>query len=125
MEEIKSLIELVAKLPTMAIWVIALFWAYKVVVVGSIFGVIRFGIAKLHDYLVQRKTIPPEIKRVEVQALIGGICIGSEVEPLMAQIHRVVGKGIGIQTQFVHRQSVSWLREAIDDKVAKDTAAGK
>lgn len=114
---------MVAKLPSMAIWVIALFWAYKVVVVGSVYGVVRFGIAKAHDYLVQRKTIPPEIKRIEVQALVGGICIGSEVEPLMAQIHRIVGKGINIKTDYIHGQSVRWLREAIDDKVAKDASS--
>ena len=51
MDELKLLIEMVANLPQMAIWVLVAFWAYKVVVIGSIYGVIRLAIVKLHDWL--------------------------------------------------------------------------
>lgn len=125
MEELKMLVEMVAKLPQMALWVAIGFWAYKVVVVGSVYGVIRFVAFKAHDYLVQRKVIPPEVKRIEVRAMLDGLCIGSEVEPLMAQLRRIVGKNVGIDTQYIHRGSVAWLREAIDDKITKDQANEK
>jgi hypothetical protein len=124
MEELRMLLETVGKLPQMALWVAIGFWAYKVVVVGSVYGVIRFVVSKGHDYLVQRKTIPPEVKRIEVRAMVDGICIGNAVEPLMAQLHRVIGRKTGIDTPYVHRDSVDWLREAIDDRIAKDRAAG-
>lgn len=123
MEELKMIVDLIASLPQMALWVLVGFWAYKVVVVGSVYGVIRFCVGKAHDYLVRRKVIPPEVKQIEVRALVDGICIDNAVEPLMAQLHRVIGRNTGIESQYVHRQSVEWLREAIDDKLAKDRAA--
>lgn len=123
MEELETLLKLIAGLPQMALWVLAGFWAYKVIFVGSVYGVIRFCVQKAHDYLVTRKTIPPEIKTVEVRAMLDGLCIGSEVEPLIVQLRRIVGKNVGIKTEYIHRQSVNWLREAIDDKIAKDQKA--
>ena len=54
MEELKILVGMVADLPHMALWVIAAFFAYKVIIVGSVFGVIKLGINKAHDALVIR-----------------------------------------------------------------------
>lgn len=125
MDELKMLVEMVANLPQLALWVAVGFWAYKVVFIGSIYGVIRFGIAKTHDYLVHRKTIPSEVKQVEVRAMLDGICIGGQVDPLMAQLRRVAGRGLGINSEYIHRDSVGWLRDAIDDKIAKDLVAEK
>lgn len=47
MEELRLLVEMVADLPHMALWVVAAFFVYKVIVVGSIYGVIRFVAAGL------------------------------------------------------------------------------
>jgi len=121
MEELETLVKLVANLPQMALWVAIGFWAYKVVVVGSVYGVIRFTVAKLHDYMVQRKVIPPEVKTVEVRAMLDGLCIGGQVEPLIKQLHRVAGRGLTVPSEYIHRDSVTWLREAIDAKIAADT----
>ena len=41
MEEMKVLIGMVKDLPNAALWVIAALFAYKVCVVGSIYGVLR------------------------------------------------------------------------------------
>jgi len=49
MDELKLLIDMVANLPTLAVWVLVGYLAYKVVVVGSIYGVIRLLIIKGHD----------------------------------------------------------------------------
>ena len=117
MEELKMLVEMVAKLPALAIWVLVMFWAYKVVVVGSVYGLIRFVVSKAHDYLVQQKT-----KSLDVVYKLGPLLITAEMENFMEQLKRVRGKGLTIQSDFIHHQSVNWLRDAIDDKIAKDAA---
>ena len=55
MEELKLLIEMVKGLPQMALWVVGLFFAYKVAVIGSVFGLIKLGINKLHSYFTTPK----------------------------------------------------------------------
>lgn len=126
MDELKLLIEMVSNLPSLAVWVLVGYLVYKVAVVGSIYGVLRFGIEKAHDYLVKRKTIPPEVRTVEIRPMLEGIAIpGLPVDALMFQLRRVIGKNLGIRSDYIHGQSVDWLREAIDDKIAKDAAAEK
>lgn len=124
MEELQVIVEMVAKLPQTALWVLIGFWAYKVMIVGSIYGVIRFVVSKAHDYLVQRKVIPPEVKQIEVRVLVDGICIANAVDPLLAQLRRLIGMNTGIHSHYVHRQSVDWLRDAIDEKLERDRAKG-
>lgn len=117
MEELKILVDMVAHLPQMALWVLLGFLVYKLAVVGSIYGTIRFAVDKLHDYLVKRK-----VEYKEIRPMLDGMCIKSETERLIAQIHRVRGRGVNIKSEYIHEQSVDWLREAIDDKIAKDAA---
>jgi hypothetical protein len=117
MEELKLLVDMVAGLPHMALWVIAAFWAYKVVVVGSLYGVIRLAINKTHSWLVT-----PRIELRELRPVLDGITIRAELNSLVAQIHRLRGKGVSIESEYIHSQSVDWLRDAIDDKIAKDAA---
>lgn len=115
MDELKLLAEMVAGLPAMALWVIAFFFGYKVVVVGSIYGVIRFVAARMFDWLSGRAS--------NARISLDGLVISGSMEGLIAQLHRVrnicnhsFGGG------YLHNDSVSWLREAIDDKIAKDDA---
>ncbi len=61
-DELKELIQLVNGLPHLALWVAAGFWAYKVIVIGSIYGLIRFFIEKAHDWLTAPKTIISQLR---------------------------------------------------------------
>ena len=54
MEELKLLIEAVAELPELAIWVVAMYFFFKLAIVGSVYGVIRFLVLKTHDVLQRR-----------------------------------------------------------------------
>lgn len=53
MEEIKLLVEAVAKLPNAALWVLLGYLVYKLAVIGSIYGLIRFAIDKAHSWLTK------------------------------------------------------------------------
>lgn len=122
MQELKLLVEMVANLPSMALWVIAFFFVYKVAIIGSVYGVIRFVAGRMFDWLQAKKTAPFETK--EIRPLIDGMCISSDgvSNALIAQIYRLRGRGLGFTSDYIHRQSVEWLREAIDAKIAEDEA---
>lgn len=122
MEELKLLIEMVSNLPAMAMWVLVGFWAYKVVVIGSIYGVIRLAINKIHNWLTTPKH---ELKKLELRPTIDGLCLSGQADALIAQLNRLRGAGTSINSGYIHSNSVDFLREAIDDKFAKDAAKAK
>jgi uncharacterized membrane protein YhiD involved in acid resistance len=115
MEDIKFLIDAVANLPTLAVWVLCGYLVYKVAVVGSVYGVIRFGLGQLFGWLNTRKLT---VEHKEIRAMLDGLCIHDQPERLIAQLYRLRGKGVRIETSYIHRQDVDWLREAIDAKEA-------
>lgn len=118
MEELKLLIGMVRDLPSMALWVLAGFWAYKVVCIGSIFGIIKLAIERSHNFLVTKKA--REIEYKEIRPMIDGLCITGTTDSLLAQLHRLKGKGTQISSDYIHQSSIDWLRMAIDDKIEKD-----
>lgn len=109
MDELKLLIEMVSNLPAMAVWVLCGFFAYKVVVVGSIYGVIRLLITKTHDWL----TSPPAPKVVVYD--MRGICINESTSlALTAQLARIHSSG-----GYLHASDVVQLSVAIDEMLQK------
>lgn len=109
MEELKMLIDMVSKLPNTALWVLAGYLVYKLAVVGSIFGLARFFIDRLHSWLTKRD--------VDVRLMLDGECITGARGALATQLHRIK-RSTGV---YVHSSDVDWLREAIDDKIAKES----
>lgn len=103
MEELKLLIGMVKDLPAMALWVLAGFWAYKVIVIGSIYGVIKFIVSKFIDW----KTYTPPLQPKEFS--IGKTVINDEVAmALMGQIQRLN------KTGYIHMSDVRKLSQALD-----------
>ena len=101
MDELKLLISMVADLPSLAVWVLVGYLAYKVAVVGSIYGVIRLLIVKAHDVMVTRKTV---VKAGELG------CINDSVRNmLIIQIERLKTSGV-----YLHSSDVMKLAQAID-----------
>jgi len=56
MEVLKELMEVVKDMPDMALWVLAGFGAYKLFVLGSIYGIVRLAIVKIHSGLIAAST---------------------------------------------------------------------
>lgn len=63
-----------------------------------------------------------KVEYKEIRPMIDGICIKAETNALMAQLHRIKQKGthLGDGEGYIHSKSVEWLRQAIDEKEAKD-----
>lgn len=61
METLKQLIELIKELPDVALWVLAGYFFYKIIIVGSVYGLIKFVAQKIHDVLTRPKKVKFEI----------------------------------------------------------------
>ncbi len=113
MEELKELINMVANIPSMALWVIAAFWAYKVIVIGSVYGLIRFGIDKLYSYLTNPKT-------VIIKSRVGDEVVNEEVEQaILNMVRECRGIASGSNVYF-HSPDLAWIQTAIREKKEKD-----
>ena len=112
MDELKILIEMVSELPQMAIWVLVLFFCYKTVVIGSIFGLVRLFIVKSHSWLVTPKT---ELKVIKLDYDIDGVHILGGLGGLSSQLRKIPG----VNT-YMHSSEIDWLAAAIKDKLKKD-----
>lgn len=116
MDELKEIASVIANLPSMALWVMAGFWAYKVIVIGSVYGVIKLGIDRLHSWAVRERH-----EYRQVRPLIDKITISGEVDALMAELHRIKGVTTrGYSGGYIHKSDIDWLREAISEKKERE-----
>lgn len=109
MEELKVLIGMVSDLPQMAIWVLVGFFAYKVVVIGSVFGLIKLFIVKFHSWAITPKK---ELKIVQVEERFKGTILGestsSELELLLRDLRE--------DSSYIHSSDVAKLRKAWNNR---------
>lgn len=123
MEELgKALINALKDAPHLALSALVIFYGFKVAVVGSIYGVIRFCVDRVCKVLETRKT---EYK--EIRPIINGMCITSDgtSDELIAQLQRLRGLRTGISSNYIHKCGVQWLQEAIDEKLEKERGGEK
>ena len=123
METFKLLTEMVKDLPDMAIWVIIIFFAYKVVIVGSLYGLIRCVVQSICKAIKTNKELSNKaielgneaielgkFKAIDVRAKIADECIttGGAHSDLIQQIKRIRNGGL-----YIHRSDVLFLKAAI------------
>lgn len=100
MEELKLLVEMVSSLPQAAIWVLVLFFCYKTIIVGSIYGVIRMGMTLLHSWATKPKVIEYTLHGEPIKAEVANL-----LKKEMARIHA---------SNYVHASDVDKLSLALD-----------
>ena len=103
MEELKLLIEMVSNLPSLAIWVLVGYLVYKIVVIGSIYGLARFGIEKLHDWLTHKAP-----RGFDPDKMVG--VINDAKNPLAIQLNRIKR-----DSPYIHLSDVAWLERVLDE----------
>jgi hypothetical protein len=107
MEELKLLIETVAGLPTMTLWVLGGYLVYKLSILASLYGTVRF----LAEKFVEWKTAPPAPPPPK-EFNLNGITINENVASLLiAQLIRLA------KTGYIHASDVKDLAVAIDTMV--------
>ena len=118
METLKVLVDMVKDLPDLAIWLIFLYFFYKIFIVGSIWMVIKLAISKTHDVLVKRYEQP---KLYEISGKLNRVTINGADDMIISELMRLRGKGTGIGSEYIHRQGAIWLKEAIDEKERRES----
>ena len=118
MEELKEIVAMIANLPSMALWVMAGFWAYKVIVIGSIYGVIKLAIDRAHSWATKERH-----EYRQVRPLVDKISISGCVDDLIDQIKRLKNAAHDTGSPYIHKSDVDWLREAISEKKEREGKA--
>lgn len=120
MEELKQIVDMIASLPTMALWVLTGYWIYKLAIIGSVYATIRFCVAKFVDW----KTTPPPPPHPVVYNF-KGILVNEDVAIALAgQLTRLqTDSGYG----YVHASDIARLTKGLDlleaQEEAKEAAA--
>ena len=126
-EELKMILEAIGDVSGFAIWALAGFLLYKIVIylatAGTIVFLCELLIERIYSWAVSPKPpAPPVLKNVGGR--IERMCITDEdtADRQIALLRRVAGKGIGIGTNYIHGASADWLEEAINEKESRDNA---
>jgi len=106
-EELKQLVQLVNSLPQLALWVAIGFWAYKVIIVGSIYGVIRFVVYKAYDAYMRPG-------RQEIHVALQDVVLFESKNKLVAELVRIC------PDRPLDSNVIEWLGQAITEKIEKD-----
>ena len=120
MEELKLLIEAVAELPELAIWVVAMYFFFKLAIVGSIFGVVRFFILKLHDVLQRRydaliKEKEPNVVVKQHNIMIHDRFISSIRNDDNGEFERLINRMIRPRLSYIFPDDISRVHKALDE----------
>lgn len=101
-EAVKELAEIIKHLPEYTIWVLLGLLAYKLFVVGSIYGCIRLAINRLSEFLMKEKVV---IKKIELE---GHFIDTATYHSFMALINSVK------KSSYVHSSDLENIRKAVE-----------
>jgi hypothetical protein len=119
METLEILINLVKDLPDLALWIIGIYFFFKLAVVGSFYQLTALSINKLHDVIMAKKIEPPVV--VEHIDKIDSMVMKHCASDLLKQIKRLPGIALSTETlNYIHSSDVEWLKEAIDEKLERE-----
>lgn len=104
MEELQLLVQTVAGLPTLTLWVLAGYLIYKLAILGSLYGTVRY----LADKFVEWRSKPVVYK-------IGARAINEDVMADLANEINRISTGT-----YIHASDVDRLRKAINAEFKND-----
>ena len=115
MEELKLLVESIAGLPDLAIWVVAMYFFFKLAIVGSIFGVARLFINKVHNIYSTKynKPEPPVIEKTDIH--FGQYVISKYYKDISVEIERLLKLMVKKDASYIHNDDIGDLRRFIDN----------
>lgn len=105
-------------LPELAIWILIGILLYKVIIVGSVFGLIKLFILKLHDYLTKPKELP--VKKVFLDGYF--ITHDGTYEKFRSVIREMIhyNSKVSNRDNYLHRCDVEFIKQAIIEKRQRD-----
>jgi len=113
-EELKELVQVVNSLPQLALWVAIGFWAYKVIIIGSVYGVIRLAIQKAHSVLTKEKVVVTQVRFKDLT-----IINEDALKALLVRVINRPGKSYPDAGWF-YSSDHEWLLAAVDEKIERE-----
>jgi hypothetical protein len=120
--ELRELLQLIEKLPSMVMWVLGGFLLYKLVITGSIWATVRLLINKTHNYFTMKKVEAQEESKI-TKIQIGDLFITSDASAsrFVSLLHSLRDtNGGGYASSYVHLSDIRWLEGAVYDKREKE-----
>lgn len=116
MEELKQLLELVRDLPHLAVWVLVIIFAYKVAIVGSIYGVLRLAIKMTHDAYMA-KTNKQEM--YDANGHLRTLCLDHGIASTLGQDILRLARAANKNTTYVDYSTAVKLKRMIDEELKR------
>lgn len=113
MNELKEVVDLIAKLPQMALWFAIAFWVYKVTIIGSIYGVIRLVILKTHDIFMRQKT-------QDIALFLDGKTMGDKEQLIGAFRAARSRREKSGNDDFLYSTDAAFIIAAISEKITRE-----
>lgn len=124
-EELKVLLEMLAKVPNAALWAVGAVFLYKLTIylatTGSVVMLAKLAIERLHSYKTEKltpKPVPPTPPQEHVWK-VEGLCIthtGDVVPRLKSLMEALARDG---DSDYLHQYHIDWLNDAVHHWHAK------
>ena len=122
MDELKVLIEALAEMPTLAIWVVAMYFFFKIVVIGSVYGVIRYVTMQIHDWAVKKKE-PDLIVKQNNMVLDGKFITSLRDDP--SEFERLMKRLPARDLSYIFESDINMVHVALDEYFIRNPKIGK
>lgn len=127
MEELKILVGMVKDLPGMALWLVFFYFVFKTAIVGSIFGILRLAIIKVHGWSVTPHHELVKTETEDATVSVDDLTMTGTRAELLVQLKRCKSAGgrIAYKSDYIHTRDVIWLAEAISNQKVADALAAQ
>ena len=125
-DELKVLLEMLGDVTDIALYIVVLFGAYKLILylsgIGAAVLLTKLAIEKLHNWAITPKRVNIETKTASINDDVELRCIstdGTDIRVIKLLRTKIAGK----RTQgsgYIHSQSADWLEDAIGEKEQRD-----
>jgi len=122
-QTVQEILSIIEKVPHLAMWILVGIFLYKVIWVGSMFGVIRLAINTA--YKIYEKKKEPVVEVYD----IGGYFI--QGKGLRDEFLRIISdfkkssQHPDSKLNYIHGNDVEWFRQAVREKHERDTQGEK
>jgi len=117
-EVIKEAGAILKDLPEIAVWILLGILFYKITILGSIFGIIKLAINKLHDFSTRERVVK---KTMTINDKI--ITADNTHMVLVDFLDNVIALNIRESTHkgsYLHRSDIDSIKDAFHEKRARD-----
>ena len=131
MEALKELVDVVKSLPDVAVWLFVLFFCYKVAIVGSVYGVIRFVVGRICEAYEARMQRPPPdaVIRLHIDGIIKAVDI-LEINQVELIDFLIRMKNVDVTdsyntSKYLKRRDIEYVTKAVAEKQQRDLQAAR